>query len=162
MAKVKLTAGAEIDLLNKHEMIEALQHVQSWMAETAQGIRYSRFQASQIPTGNAVDFGGPEFQGDQLGPDPGFIWDVRRLRIVGCNNADIVTIFINGAENSMQLDDSRDNLHRTFYWAQQVVLYPGEQMRFVGTGLNASTAQITITGQVREIPITLAWKLGES
>lgn len=162
MAKFKLTAGAEIDLLDKHEMIDALMHVQSWMAETAQGVRFSRFGATAIPVANAVDFGGPDSQGDLLGPDPGFIWDVRRLRIAGCNNADLITIFINGAENSMQIDDSRDNLHRTFYWAEQVVLAPGEQFRFVGTGLNVGTTQVTITGQVREIPVTLAYKLGQS
>lgn len=159
MAKFKLTAGAEFDTLTKTELLEALQVKPSWVSETEHGIRFSRFTAQQIPASNAVDFGGAASQGELLGPQPGFIWDIRRLRLIGLHTADSVAIYQNDPNPSSQIDVSSSS-NRTLYWSEQVILYPGDALRIVATGLNATTTLVTITGMVREVPVTLAWRLG--
>lgn len=158
MAKFKLTPGVEIDVLTKDELIDALSRKPSWMAESEQGARFSRFSGQVTTASNAFDFTGPT--GAQFGPDLGFVWDVRSLYISGLADADVVSVYINDASASRLVGDSFSRTTRTFLWSEQVILYPGDLLRFVGSGLAAATTIVTISGQVRELPITLAWKLG--
>lgn len=161
MAKVKIQAGAEFDVITKQEMREALTEVRrSWMQEVSHGVGFPRFTANGLIVGAALDFGANGPAAEFLGPAPGFLWDVRRLRITGLTTGDVVSIYLNDANPSSLIATTGDLAGgRLFTWAEQVILYPGDALRVVGSGLTA-TGTITAAGQVRELPVSLAWRLG--
>lgn len=159
MAKFKITAGAEVDLITKKEMEEALRSLASWMVEASIGARYTRIHATGLIAGGAMDFGSEGSAGQILAPPPGFIWDVRRLRITGIAAADVANIYMGDANPSSLIATSGDIAGDCFLWSEQVILYPGDSLRIVGSGLSA-TGTVTASGLVRELPMSLAWRLG--
>lgn len=159
MAKFKIQAGAEIDLISKKEMEEALKSLASWMVEASIGARYTRVHSTGLIAAGSMDFGSEGSAGQILAPPPGFIWDVRRLRITGLDAADVAKIHIGDANPSTLIATSADIAGDCFLWAEQVILYPGDSLRIVGSGLTA-TGTITAAGMVRELPMSLAWRLG--
>lgn len=160
MAKFKIQAGAEVDMISSQEMRDALKDLQmSWMTELAIGTRYTRFSAQATIANAALDMGGSGPGGQQLGPPPGFIWDVRRLRLTGLNSSDVVVVTINDDQPSSRIATTGDTTGKLFLWAEQVILYPGEVLRITGSSL-AATGVITASGQARELPVSLAWRLG--
>lgn len=157
--KVKLEAGANLDFITKDEMREVMHEAnRSWVAETSNGIRYARIYATGVIAGGVLNIGGALSTGE-LGPAPGFVWDIRRLQIVGLQTADVATIYMNDANPTSEIADTTSVTGKAFLWSEQVILYPGDSLWVVGTGLTA-TGTITVTGQVREVPVTLAWRLG--
>lgn len=161
MAKFKLTAGAEFDTLTKQELLDALQVKPSWIGEVESGVKFSRFTSQATVASNAVDFGSAGSANELIGPQPGFVWDIRRLQISGLSAGDFVTIYQNDISPTsvVAVSLSGNNASRIWLWSQQVVVFPGETLRIVGTGLNAATTQVTASGLVREAPVSLAWKL---
>lgn len=158
--KVKIQAGAELDMITESEMRKVLSDFgASWRAEAAMGIKFPRFTVQGTIVGGNLDIGGDSLTGDLLGPDPGFVWDVRRIRITGLNTADVVSIFINDPNPSQLVADTSDVTKRLFLFSEQLLLTPGDALRFTGTGLVA-TGPVTISGQVREAPVSLAWRFG--
>lgn len=158
--RVKIQAGAELDMLNESELRKALAEFgASWRAEAAMGIKFPRFTVQGTIVGGSLDIGGEATTGDLLGPDPGFVWDVRRVRITGLNTADVVSMYINDPNPSQLVADTSDVTKRLFLFSEHVILTPGDALRFVGTGLVA-TGPVTISGQVREAPVSLAWRFG--
>lgn len=162
MAHQKIQAGKTIDALTKDELNDALgSHLRSWVAEVAQGGRYPRFQIQgTVTSAGLLNLGGHVGQ-YALGPQAGFVWDVRRLHISGLSVGDTLGIYTNEPAPSQLIattSDLGDTAVRSFYWSHQVVLYPGETLKVYGTGL-ASTGTITVSGQVLELPVGLAWKL---
>lgn len=164
MAKFKLQAGAEIDVITAKEMKAALTEARrSWMQEMATGVTFPRIMASGTIAGAACDFGADGPASDALMPAPGFLWDVRRLRINGlaANETGVISIYLNDASPSSLICSTADLAAgvRLFTFAEQLIVSPGEALRVVGTSLT-STGTVTLTGQVRELPITLGWRLG--
>ena len=162
MAQQKIQAGKLIDTVTKQELHEALgSHLRSWVAETAIGGKYTRFSGSVAVASSVVNLGGHVGQ-YFLGPNPGFVWDVRRLRISGLTAADVVSVYVNDistanlVQSTTDLGDSPTN--RYFSWNKEVVLYPGDALKIYGTGI-AATGTITVSGAALELPIGLAWKL---
>lgn len=166
MAKQKIQAGATIDTVTHQELNDALgAHLRSWVAETAVGGRFTRFAASGTIASSAVSIGGSGAD-RHLGPGPGFVWDVRRLRITpagaAINTADIFGIYINDngpASLVERSDDVNAGFRRTWVWSGQLVLYPGDNLLVQNIGTLASTGGLTVSGQVLELPLSLAWKL---
>lgn len=160
MAKFKIAAGAEIDMLTNSELRKTLSDTMaSWMAEVTTGARYARFSAAGLIAGAALQIGGAERADDNLGPAPGFVWDVRRLRISGLADADVASVYVNDANPSSMVASTADVSGGLFLWGEQVVLYPGDSLLVAGASLTA-TGYVTVSGQVRELPMALAWRLG--
>lgn len=162
MAQQKIQAGKMIDALTRKELDDALgSHLRSWVAETAIGGKYVRFSGSSAVASATVNLGGHVGQ-TFLGPNPGFVWDVRRLRISGLTAADVVNVYVNDnsvanlVQSTTDLGDSPTN--RYFSWDRTVVLYPGDALKVYGTSI-AATGTITVSGAALELPIGLAWKL---
>lgn len=162
MSQQKIQAGKFIDTVTKHELHEALgDHLRSWVAETAIGGKFTRFSLAGTVAAGVISLGG-HVGATFLGPNPGFVWDVRRIRLSGLTAADVVSVYVNdtSAANLVQsttdLGDSPTN--RYFKWDRDVVLYPGDTLKIYGTGI-AATGTITVSGQALELPIGLAWKL---
>lgn len=157
MAKVKIQAGAELDVLTRAEMKEELSAFQAnWWEEARRGDRFRRLliQATVTAAGT-VEFGTNPDQAS--GPADGFVWSVKRLAHSGVGED--LDLFVN--------DPSPGSFVGRFpatvrYWAfdsGQLVLYPGDTL--VASGASWTAGEIhTLTGAVRELPIALAWRIG--
>lgn len=167
MAEVKLAAGAKLDVLNRRELKEALDTVtRDWFSQVARGDRYKRFSAAADIATGAFTIGGALQRDAALGPAEGFVWAVQRIAVDGLTTAtgdplvvtsEPVALFVN--------DDGPASLvHPAILGYQnfgehELVLYPGDTLLVTGTGLT-STGTVTVTGQAREVPLPLAWRLG--
>lgn len=160
MAEQVIQAGKKIDAITRKELDDALgSHLRSWVAETAIGGRFVRFAGTGSVATAAVSIGGATGL-QELGPLAGFVWDVRRLRITGLAANDVANVYINDANPAALVGSTADlsTGSRVFLWNRQVVLYPGDTLLVTGSSLIA-TGQITVSGQVLELPVGLAWKL---
>lgn len=161
MALQKIQAGREIDAVTHHELKDALgEHLRSWVAEVATGGRFVRYAVQGAAVAGALDIGGHVGE-SFLGPAPGFVWDVRRLRITGLGAADVVNVYVNDTGPTALVCSTVDlgevPTNRLFLFDRQLVLYPGDTLKVTGTV--AATGPVTISGQALELPIGLAWKL---
>jgi hypothetical protein len=162
--KQKFQAGSLLDILTKDEL-EGTMHgvlkrgMQAWYAEACIGTRFRRFAVQGNIAANALDMGGEK--GEQIGPDDGFAWNVKRLHISGLNVADVVSIGVNDRSAATLITTSADVTGgRTWFFNTQLVLQPGESLKIYGSSLNASTGVVTVSGQVQELPVTQLWRLG--
>lgn len=148
--KVKLEAGASLDLLTREEVAQELR---SWHAEVRAGVRYPLFtaQAAADPATGLFTI-----TGDQLGPTEGFIWDVRRIAISSpADDISDARVFVNDPSPARFVCELFDD--RSFNTAELVLNY-GSQL--VITGDTALLGQIvTVSGQAKEVPYLLGWSL---
>lgn len=167
MAEVKLAAGKTIDVLNKTELRAALDAAtRDWFNQVSRGDRYRRFSATgEIDTGSLV-IDGTLVENQTLGPQEGFVWAVQRIALSGLTSvtgtpavatSEPVQLFLN--------DDGPSSLVHPAVAGYQdfgqysLVMYPGDTLLVKGDDLT-STGIVTLTGQVREVPMPLAWRLG--
>lgn len=159
--KAKIAAGAEIDTLNKEELKQTLSEMMvAWRVDAAKGDRYVDIRdQGLIDAAGGLTIGGAS--GDQrMGPREGYIWDIRRLCISGLDYAagDAVYVYRNEATPLSLLGRTDQVTRGLFLLDRQWVFYPGHQLVCVGTSLSA-TGYVQVTGTVRELPISLAWRL---
>ena len=167
MAEAKLQAGTKIDILNRKELKEVIDAAsRDWFTQVARGDRYRRFSASSAIAAGAVRIGGATARDSVLGPAEGFVWAVQRIGVQGLTTVtgtpaaattEPLALFLN--------DDGPASLVHpavTGYLdlgQYSLVMYPGDTLLLTGTSLT-STGTVTVTGQVREVPLPLAWRLG--
>lgn len=154
--KVKIAAGAEFDVLTQKEMEQSLKGMMtSWVSEVSRGDRYRRFSVFGDIADTALSIGGTPAQ--DIGPDEGFVWAVKRLAIANYDpTAESLDLYINGTDSSAVVEPGLARY--SSYDANQLVLYPGERLWVAGTDLT-STGRVWVTGQARELPISLLWRL---
>lgn len=160
MAEVTMAAGKKFDVLNRKELREVLETVtKSWFNEVARGDRYKRFHASGAVDAidSSVEIGGAGQPNSGLGPAPGFVWAVNRIGVAGLDSGDTVDLFINDASAASLVRPGITGY--ADFSSGQLVLYPGDVLMVTGTTLGAA-GPITVTGQARELPMPLAWRLG--
>lgn len=150
--KMKLTANAEIDLMNADELAHVLR---SWQKEITTGVRFRQF------AGQATVAGGVwSMTNQQLGPDPGMVWAVTRVAIGG-NGITVGTDLFNayvGEVSPSKLIES--GISRGARWILPTVVLNGpEQLVFQGAGTNGAGTDVTISGAAIELPQQLAWQL---
>jgi hypothetical protein len=167
MAEVALKAGAKIDVLNRKELTDVLDATKKdWFSQVARGDRYRLFSASADIDSGDVELGGATWRDSQLGPAEGFVWAVQRIAVAGLTTTTGTPLVATTEPVDLFLNDSGpSSLVRpaiTGYAAfgeHELVLYPGSTLLVVGTDLT-STGTVTVTGQAREVPLPLAWRLG--
>jgi hypothetical protein len=157
--KQKFNAGADLDLLTKGEVEELLKASQtSWFNEVAKGDRYRRFGVqSTVIADTTVTFGDDPH--NQVGPNDGFIWAVKRLNIIGGEidpGTNDTFIYLNSASPSNMVRQLVANY--TAFGNNELVMYPGDQLIVTSTGLTDGTI-VTLTGAVRELPLPMGWRL---
>lgn len=168
MAEVRLAAGQKMDVLNKKELKEALDvATRDWFNQVARGDRFRRFSAAAAIDGSGgLEIGGSSARDAVMGPAEGFVWAVQRIAVYGLTSAtgtplvattEPVQLFVNDDGPSSLVDPALVG-YRDF-GNYQLVLYPGDVLLVKGTALT-STGTATVTGQVREVPLPLAWRLG--
>lgn len=156
--KTKIQAGATLDLINKDEMRDVLQTVtKDWFNQVGRGDRYRRFSAWGDISGGAVTIGGAEQLDHTLGPAEGFVWAVQRIGIHNLDSADSLALYINDDGPSALVHPGITTYQD--FGQTQLVLYPGDTLLLTGSSLT-DTGIVTVTGQARELPMPLAWRLG--
>lgn len=163
--KTKLQAGAELDLISKDEMKDVLQTVtKDWFNQVSRGDRYPRFSAAATIASNAFTIDGTERTYERMGPAEGFVWAVQRIAVQGLTTytegtltTEPVVLYLNDTGASSLVHPALVGYKE--FGAHELIMYPGDTLVVVGAGLTA-TGQITVTGQAREVPMPLAWRLG--
>ncbi len=155
MAKFKIQANADIDLLTKDEVHEVFA---GWMAELARGIKWRNFTARDTTAVGTYTIG---LDGsDALGPAPGFVWSVLRVYISGLGvtaGTDAYSVFTNDNSPTMLV---RSGLTRGGEWGPGgFVLNGGDRLVIAGATTGTANADIVLSGQAIEMPVQLAYQL---
>lgn len=159
--KVKLQAGAELDLFNREEMAAELDRIfAAWKAEIPRGVKWRPFSASTVAAGGVWAIGGPGNDKDQLGPNPGFVWAVTRLAVSGngvVQGTDIWNVFMDDIAPSKLVSSG----HTRFvtYDVGVFVLNPNGQILAQGAATGLGGTDVTLSGQAVELPKELSWQL---
>lgn len=155
MAKFKIQAGAEIDVLGKDELRAELDHARSnWVGEVSRGIRWRRASMSGVSDGvtGVVLFG--DRSESMLGPEEGFVWLVKRLSITSYDPTTQALALYQGAASSSAIIVPKLAAYQT---QMDELLMPGDSLVISGTV--AISTKIWATVQVKEAPIALLWRL---
>lgn len=156
--KFKIQAGAEIDVATKKEVRDEIEAARtSWIGEVARGDRFRRFSAYAYSDAAGTVAVGQT--GQYIGPAEGFVWSVTRFAVTsGYDPATQVLSLTLGSDattgSAVIIPDlgTYNDLS-----GNQLVLYPGDRLYVVGTV--AASSRVWVTGQARELPISLAWRL---
>lgn len=162
MAKFRLAANAEVDLLTRQELDESLQSQQdTWQAAALRGIKWMRLP--EVLTGRAASgkltLG--ETTGQQAGPAQGYIWSLRRLIVNGLTSGatpDVVNLY-RGTPAGQPLWQFNGNNFGYTFGRLELVLQGGETLALASAGTFAATGQITLSGELLEVPAELLGKL---
>jgi hypothetical protein len=84
------------------------------------------------------------------------VWSVQRLALVGISSSETVKLSINDDGASAVVHPAMGRYQDFNDYG--LVLYPGDTLLVTATGLT-STGTVTLTGQARELPLPLAWRL---
>lgn len=162
--KFQIKAGAEIDLLTEKELRGALTDIhQAWVTEVARGDRYRRFATKATTNGiGQVTFGADNSDAEHIGPNDGYVWALSRLAVVQPDgigaNGDYVVYLNEVSPSTVVIPGLEFGFHA--FQSTEAVLYSGDSL--IVTGVNAdANLSLTLTGQARELPQPLAWRLGD-
>lgn len=159
MAKVKLSAGAELDLLTQGEVDDSLMRALN-LQEYARGQDVKVLRA-QGTTGTVTATAGAVVDG----PNPGYAWALRgayfnlatasnvRLWIIGDNNTAVAGA---GLLQGVVAATSSATFNSVTWSGVQAVLHGGENLLISTAG---SVASIGYTFYYVEVPEQLLWKL---
>lgn len=167
MPKVKLQAGAEVDVINRSEMKDVLDAAsRDWFGQVARGDRYRRFSAQGTISAGALLIDGTNQLDAVLGPAEGFVWALQRVALYGLTIASGTPLVAVTEPVRLHLNDDQPStlVHPAVtgyqeFGEHELVMYPGDTLVVVGASLT-STGTVTVTGQAREVPLSLAWRLG--
>lgn len=167
MAEVKLAAGQKMDVLNRKELRDVLDAAtRDWFNQVARGDRYRRFSSAAAIATGALLIGGAAARDAVMGPAEGFVWAVQRIAVQGLTSTTGTPLVATTEPVQLFLNDDGPAalVHPALvgfadFGQYSLVLYPGDTLLVKGTGLT-STGTVTVTGQVREVPLPLAWRLG--
>ena len=158
--KQQVTAGGTLDVLTKGEMVEGLRE---WMVSLAQGARPITFSAqADITAAGTLRVGGEDRTGT-TGPEPGFMWIVRRLALQGPDPAtDPTSIYLtDNLANRLVFPGLTGATWSTGYKAfnaGEFVVSGDDKIIVASTAPLAATGTVTLTGAGLMFPHSLAWR----
>lgn len=159
MAKQKITANGELDILTMGEVRSLMRE---WKVDVAKGLRPISFSATGVVRGDGTwSLGGAvQLLGGQLGPLAAFWWAVDRVQI-RVNGTPLATAFsvYQGSESSLTVvrDVQASAAGYTAFTNRGLMLSGGDTMVLAGTGA-APAGQLTVSGAAIEIPQALLWR----
>lgn len=170
MAKVKLDIGATVDFLNKDELSQELeknqQRAQAAERESLSGIKYMRLPLMYAtPSNGTVRLGevwpGQPYTDQFAGPNQGYVWSIRRLVVTGLGTGtspDIMNFYRNGVSGELIWQLNGNSFGETFGRAEMILL-PDERLIAQSLGSMTSTNQVTVRGDVIQVPSQMLGKL---
>lgn len=167
--KVKLDLGAELDFVTPAELDKSLDRLHSQAQaierERLAGAKYRRLPqlAGQAASGGGgLNIGGditgvtasgaPTWNGQSVGPNQGYVWDIGLLSVAGLtpgSTPDIVNLFIRGAGSSLPWWQFNGNNFAYTFGRGELLLLPGETLQLVSQGTFAATGTVTLFGSIR-------------
>lgn len=152
--KFKVNAGVDIEVATPREVRDIVDSVRtSWTAEVAKGDRFVRFSAYGDVAAAGVVIGG---SGEPIGPQPGFVWSVRRIALTNYSpTTDDLALYHGDVSDSAVVIPHLES--DEFFPEASLVLYPGDSL--IVSGDHAGSGRVWLAGQARELPISLAWRL---
>lgn len=162
MPKVKLELGAWLDTVSHSELKDTLKaRDDAMMHARAEGIKYRRLPLIKgTAASGTLSMGGPDASQD-CGPNEGFAWVITRLAISGLTSGvtpDVVNLYRGGAGNFPIWQFTGNSSFATFTKLALVYL-PSETLLLISAGAFAATGQITLSGELLQVPAEFLWKL---
>lgn len=155
MAKVSLQLGAELDILNKNELADALDRHDSWLKDAAYGVRQQDLQRMYgKPASGDLNLGADQADGQYCGPGAGWMWAVHRISVDGLASGDTVKVY----KLTKFIGIVSATAGFITFGKGQCTLRPDEYLRVTGTGLTA-TGQIEVFGEALSAPMVMQWKV---
>ena len=161
MTQVKIQAGATFETTSPKETKELIDGAFSaQFQEMMRGIKPMRFLATGTISGDdKVTI--PEAQGGQsnLGPDPGFIWAIRRICVSGLTtDTDTLQVHRTETDGSALVGQLTQAVPFIYPGSCSILLYGGEYLTITGASLG-STGQLIVNGEAVEAPAFLLGRL---
>lgn len=157
MAKFKISAGAEIDVVTKDEVREELAHARAnWVGEVARGCRWKRGSMFGTTDGAGLVTIGENGE-NALGPGEGFAWLLKRVAVTGYDPVAPSTqslALYQGAANPSAIIVPKLG---TYTAEMNELLMPKDTLVVSGTA--AISTKVWVTVQVKEVPVSLLWRL---
>lgn len=157
MALTKI-GNTHLDLLNHKELSEGLSHHQrNWFAERARGVKTLQIPVSVATiASSAITI--PAAGQTPIGPRPGFTWAVKRITASNIGASDTLKIYLN-VVNDMNLVDILTATKPSIYPGELgLILQEGDVLIVNGTSLSG-TGDVSVNGQVVEVPSVDVWKI---
>ena len=158
MAKFRLSAGSEIDVLTA---AEARGLLREWMVDVSKGLRPITFNATGTTDGaGAVELGGAKtLAGGQMGPAPAFWWAVDRIAIrVDGVAAGAFSVFHSQASALTLVRDVAATAGGFVSFNNRGLMVGNADSMVVTIAGAAASKQVTISGAAVEIPQSLLWR----
>jgi hypothetical protein len=159
MTQVKIQAGATFETTSPKETGELLDKAFSaQFQEMMRGIKPMRFAATGTVESDAVTI--PQAQGGQinLGPEPGFIWAIRRICVYGLATNDVLQIHRTETDGSAFMGQLTAAVPFIYPGSCSMLIYGGEFLTLTGSSL-AATGQLIVNGEAVEAPAFLLGRL---
>jgi len=158
----------DVKPLTRDELAEVLREDREAMARAqVEGIKYFRIpQMFATPSGGTVMIGDNmlgvnTYKGQQVGPNAGFVWSIRRLTAAGLGTGtspDLLNIYRSGMYTNPIWQLNGNNWGYSFGPAEMMLL-PGENLVAMSVGSLVSTAQIVLSGDGIEVPQAMLGRL---
>lgn len=100
--------------------------------------------------------------GQICGPDSGYTWRITRLVVGGLTGGttpDVVNLFKNDSFSRVPMWQFNGNNFGYVFTGLQMTLRSGETFSLQNVGSLAATGQITLTGELDQVPAEMVWKL---
>jgi hypothetical protein len=161
MPKVKIELGATLDTVGGDELRDILNGQRAIEEERAQararGIAVLRLpQLQGFASAGILQLGQGSSAG--VGPRDGFIWLIKRIFVNGLATGDVVNIYADSFM-SQPLWQFTFATPQATYGKFSMFLREGQTLYAQNIGTFTSTAQITISGDLLEIPTIMLGKL---
>jgi len=153
--KTRLELRAEIDVLNKDELDDALSKHGAWEREAAFGLKHIDIpKMTGTPNGGSLALGGDQPDQPLIGPKSGAVWGIKRVSVDGLASGDEVKLY-KGARFVCWI--SYQPGYVTF-GKGQLVLGDQDYLRITGSGLT-TTSQVEVYGETDNVPAVMIWKI---
>lgn len=156
MPEYTMSAGTRFDVLNRHELE---QTIQAWQLAAIKGARPTRFTGQGTIAAGAFSVDSTNLN-NQLGPETGFCWVVRRLAVSGVTvTTEASGVYIGIADVLHLVTPNLTGLATCTgyleYTKGALILGGGDRLVVASTGVIASTGTVTVSGAAIEVPIGL-------
>jgi hypothetical protein len=159
MAKFRLSANAEVDLLTREEVKGVLNDWDAEQAARGRAVKALRFTGVL----GAVGVGVPPGPAVPQSPASGYIWSLRNFAVLGTASGTWRAYTVTDTSGNYQPSGQGITgfipaaIGAMFQWgAGQAWLYNGE---YLSIGNSVAQTQVGYTLQVLEAPAEMAWKL---
>jgi hypothetical protein len=151
--------GAKFESLNRDELHGALSaNTASWFKEMSRGLKHMIMPPMiATPANSAVVF--PPVGGEEVGPNPGFVWAIQRLSVSGLASGDVVGIYRNNGTSFNFVAQLTQANPFVYFGDKGFILRDSDNLYLANIGTLSATAALTVTGEFIECAEIDIWKI---